>query len=980
MSTPSDDSFRIVGIGASAGGLEALEAFFSNMPATNDFAFVVIQHLSPDYKSLMGELLAKHTEMPIVQGEDGMSVKPGSVYLIPRKKNMTIFQRKLFLTPQEHGLNLPIDIFFRSLAEDAGEQAVGIILSGTGSDGTRGVRAIKEFGGLVIVQDDEDAKFDGMPRSAISTGLIDFVLPAAQIPAELQNFVTGHAMLAATDGTTSRPDTSSLTKIYMLVKRRTGVDLSYYKESTITRRIERRMGINQIGDAKSYIEFLEESASEVSTLFKEILIGVTKFFRDPDAFERLENDVIPAIFKNKQPNEPIRVWVAGCSTGEEAYSIAILLAEFAEKNYRRNDIKIFATDIDKDAIEFASHGLYPESIAADATAERLSKYFIKKGERYQISPAIREMVIFAYHNIFKDPPFRRIDMISCRNLLIYLQSVLQKKILTNFHFSLNTTGFMFLGSSETIGDLSKYFRTVDTKWKIFAYKGEYKPQDLRITPNDTDWRERIEVAQPTSSGAWPQHSERRLEPLYERLIADYVPPCAIVDDNRQLVHTFGELTDYLKLPMGRMDLDVLKMAKDDVSIPMSTALQAAIREKETIAYHDIAIIGAGGNAFSITLTVRPLSTHETPRFAILFEVEDTVVETEEDGDAAPRTVKHRSFDLDESVRRRIADLEGELKYTKENLQATIEELETSNEELQATNEELLSSNEELQSTNEELQSVNEELITVNSEYQKKIEELSELNDDMDNLLSGTAIGTIFLDSDLTIRKYTPPVTSQINIIKTDVGRPFSDLSHNLHYQSMIEDIEGVLRSGRLHETEVQNKEGHWFLVKIMPYATEHEKSKGIVVSLVEITERKLAEQALLRQHELLMRVLDNNPSAITILDHRGRYVYANRQGEELLGMSREEINGVEHNDDRFCFKDPDGGKISDDDLPFATIQRTKEAVQAFDVSLCRGDAENDGSDGRTRIMIRINATPIYDENDDIAGAVLNMRELEEAEG
>ena len=849
------------------------------------------------------------------------------------------------------------------MAEDAGEHAVGVILSGTGSDGTRGARTIKEFGGLVIVQDEEDAKFDGMPRSAISTGLIDFILPAAQIPAELQNFVSGHVTIAETSGSAGTQESGPLTKIYMLVKRRTGVDLTYYKESTITRRIERRMGVNQFRDIHQYVEYLEQSPAEVTTLFKEILIGVTRFFRDTEAFATIIEHVIPEIFHGKEPGDPVRVWVAGCSTGEEAYSLAIFLMEYAEQHNLRNDIKIFATDIDKDAIDFASHGLYPESIAADVSGERLVRYFVKKGEKYQISPAIRETVVFAYHNIFKDPPFRRIDLVSCRNLLIYLQSVLQKKILTNFHFSLNTTGFMFLGSSETIGDLSRYFRTIDTKWKVFAYKGDHKPPDVRFSASDTNWRERVEMAAPRSGVQTAQLPSRPIEPLYERLLAHYVPPCAIVDDNRQLVHTFGDLTNYLRIPTGRMELDITKMAKEDIAIPLGTALQAAIRERSTVAYNQIAVIDTNGHGHTITLTVRTIVNSDSPRFAVLFEREAGCDET----DATDMPVPH-GFNLEESVQRRISDLEGELKHTKENLQATIEELETSNEELQATNEELLSSNEELQSTNEELQSVNEELITVNSEYQKKIEELSELNDDMDNLLSGTAIGTVFLDADLTIRKYTPPVTTQLNIIKTDIGRPFSDLSHNLHYESMLEDVIAVRDSGTSGEAEVQNKDGHWFLVKIMPYLTEHDSTEGIVISLVDITERKLAEQALLRQHELLMRVLDNNPSAITIVDHRGRYIYANRQGEELLQLSRDTLNGVEHNDSRFGITDTDDTPVPDDKLPFSVMQRTGSAVEEVDVRINVGF-------GDERRSIRVNANPIYDENGEITGAVLSMRKL-----
>ena len=966
MSTPVETvPFHVVAIGASAGGLEALESFFDNMPATEDFAFVVIQHLSPDYKSLMGELLAKHTSMTIRHAEDGMEIEAGAVYLIPRKKNMTVYKRKLFLTEQEHGLNLPIDIFFQSLAEDLAERAVGIVLSGTGSDGTRGIRAIKEAGGLVIAQDEEDAKFDGMPRSAISTGIVDFVLTARQMPQELQDFVTGNVRLSTSGPQARLGGSSEITKVFMLIKRKTGVDLSFYKESTILRRLERRMSVNQIHDVPQYIQFLEQSPGEISTLFKEFLIGVTKFFRDQPAFDVLQEQVVPQIFNGKDPSEQIRVWVAGCSTGEEAYSIAILLSEYAEKHYLQNDIKIFATDIDKEAIEFASYGLYPESIAADASRERLTKYFLKKGESYQIIPTIRERVIFAYHNIFKDPPFRRIDLISCRNLLIYLQPVLQKKVLSNFHFSLNTDGFLFLGSSETVGDLSKYFQAIDTKWKLFSYKGEYKPTDLGISAPESGWRERLEGLDRTTDHPTPRPS-RPSEPMYERLIEHYLPPTVVVDDNRQVLHTFGDLSPYLQLPAGRMDLDLSKMAKQEIGIPLGTALQAAIREGRAVAYDDVVVPTGDGEAEAIRLTVRPLQGgHDTRYFAVLFETQHAPAKDE--------SVTAARFDLDESVRRRISDLEGELQYTKENLQATIEELETSNEELQATNEELLSSNEELQSTNEELQSVNEELITVNSEYQKKIDELSELNDDMDNLLSGTAIGTVFLDHNLTIRKYTPPVANQINIIKTDIGRPFGDLSHNLHYDSLLADIQEVMKSEESRELEVQNKDGHWYLAKIQPYRSEQENTRGIVLSLIDITERKSAEQALLRQHELMMRVLDSNPSAILMLDHKGLIIYANRRAEELLGHPEEQLKQMYHDEAVFSPKATDGSRLSSEDLPFAQLRDNGTTLSALNMEIAVGP------DGTDRRWIQINGSPIFGESGEIDGAVLNLRPLSDEE-
>lgn len=955
------ERFHIVAVGASAGGLEALEQFFGSMPASENFAFVVIQHLSPDYKSLMAELLSKHTSMEILQADDGMEIHPGAIYLIPRKKNMTVYKRKLFLTEQEHGLNLPIDIFMQSLAEDVGESAVGVVLSGTGSDGTRGIRAIKEAGGLVIVQDEEDAKFDGMPRSAVSTGIVDYILPADKIPQELQHFVSGNVRLV-TEGAEARlGGSNTITKIFMLIKRKTGVDLSFYKESTILRRIERRMGINQIHDVHRYIDLMEEAPGEITTLFKEILIGVTKFFRDSQAFETVHDQVIPAIFNNRESGEQIRVWVAGCSTGEEAYSLAILLAEYAEEHYLQHDIKIFATDIDKEAIEFASYGLYPESIAADASPERLSKYFVKKGESYQIIPSIREMVIFAYHNIFKDPPFRRIDLISCRNLLIYLQPVLQKKVLSNFHFSLTTSGYLFLGSSETVGELSKYFQNIDHKWKIFAYKGDYQPSEVTFTPPDAGWRERSEqIDRPAQ--VTPRRS-RGNEPVYETLIEHYLPPTVIVDENRQVVHTFGDVSPFLQLPAGKMDLDLSKMARPDIGIPIGAALQSTIRDRKPVGYDDIAVAQPSGDPIVCRLTVRPLKnpTSNARFFAVVFERTDA-----DSGDDLPVT----RFDIDETVQQRIRDLESELQYTKENLQATIEELETSNEELQATNEELLSSNEELQSTNEELQSVNEELITVNSEYQKKIEELSELNDDMDNLLSGTAIGTVFLDSNMTIRKFTPPVARQINIIKSDVGRPFSDLSHNLYYDALLEDIHSVMRSGDARELEVQNRDGYWFLVKIQPYMSEQENTHGIVLSLVDITERKTAEQALLRQHELLMRVLDSNPSGILMLDHRGRIMYANRRGQDVLGYTEEQLGEMHHDDDAFAPTDAEGNPIAADELPFSLIRRDGQPVSEFAMEVTTGpEAGEPGS----RIRVRMNGSPIYDEHGEVEGAVLNMR-------
>ena len=958
-----EETFHIVGVGASAGGLEALEAFFQQMPANDRLAFVVVQHLSPDYKSLMGELLTKHTEMAIHQAEDGMEVAAGAIYLIPRKKNMTCYQGRLFLSEQEHGLNLPIDIFFRSLAEDQGESAIGIVLSGTGSDGTRGIRAIKEAGGMVMVQSEETAKFDGMPRSAISTGIVDYILPPQRMPNELVHYISGSVRIIGAGDKPAETERSALSKIFLLIRRKTGVDLSHYKENTIIRRVERRMGINQIEDLRGYVNYLERTPDEVFTLFKEILIGVTKFFRDPEAFELLKRDVLPAIVAEKGDGEPIRVWVAGCSTGEEAYSLAILLAEYAEAKELSNEIKVFATDIDQDALEHASFGIYPESIAADAPRELLSKHFLKKGESYQIAQSIREMVVFAYHNVFKDPPFRKIDLISCRNLLIYLQNPLQRQVLSNFQFSLTDHGYLFLGSSETAGEQSRYFEMVDSKWKLLRFKGDTSGRETRFAAPDVSWNrsradengDRPILEEEPSNAA----KERRgsLEPVYEKLVERYMPPAALVDESRQIHHLFGDTSRFLKLPAGRMDLNILKLAPKDLSIPLGSALERASKQRIEVTVDPIAL----DDETAVELSIKPIKDRQNRTYyAVVFGTPST--DLGQPGEA-------ERIDIDESVRQRVEDLESELQTTKENLQATIEELETSNEELQATNEELLSSNEELQSTNEELQSVNEELITVNAEYQKKIEELSELNADMDNLFAATHIGTIFLDQDLRIRKFTPPAARQMNIISSDIGRAITDLSHQLEYDNLAEDIQKVMEAGETREIETKNREGEWYLVKVMPYASrDEEEVDGSVVSLIDITRRKRAELALTRQHDLLIRVVQASPTGIVMVDRSGRITYANRKAEEILGLSRKELAELTYNDRRFNIEDLQGATIPDEELPYRKILADGEAVTDYYHRVRTGD--------RT-VTLRISGSPMFGEEGEIEGAVFNLEDVPE---
>ena len=957
------EAVRIVGVGASAGGLEALETFFENMPAHDGIAFVVVQHLSPDYKSLMGEILSKHTEMEIHQAEDGTAVQAGSIYLIPRRKNLTCYQRRIFLTDQERGLNLPIDIFFRSLAEDQGERAVGIVLSGTGSDGTRGIRAIKEAGGMVMVQSEESAKFDGMPKSAISTGIVDYILPPQKMPDELVNYTRGNVRIAGTGEQPAESERSSLSKIFLLIRRRAGVDLSHYKESTIIRRVERRMGIKQIDNLGDYVELLQTSPEEVTTLFKEILIGVTKFFRDPEAFEYLKDQVLPEVLSRKEEGEQIRLWVAGCSTGEEAYSLAILLEEFAEERGIKNEIKVFATDIDKSALEHASSGIYPESIAADAASDRLAKYFVRNGDAYQINRTIREMVVFAYHNVFKDPPFRKIDLISCRNLLIYLQTPLQQQVLNNFQFSLTEGGFLFLGTSETAGEQARYFESVDAKWKILRFKGGKPGGESGFSAPDLSWKANRELRSVEErnfrQGSNSDDVRGVFEPAYEKLMEAYMPPGAIIDENRQVLHLFGETQAYLTLPSGRTDLHILKMARKELSIPLGSALELALRERRQVILEPVSLSEGEQEPAVVQLSVTPVRDRRGALyFGVLFDAPDRGTGPSE----APR------LQIEESVRRRVEDLESELQSTKENLQATIEELETSNEELQATNEELLSSNEELQSTNEELQSVNEELITVNAEYQKKIEELSELNDDMDNLFGATNIGTIFLDDKLRIRKFTPPAAQQISVIESDIGRKITDLSNRLDYEQLEEAIRRVMETGTTAESETRNEAGEWFLVKIMPYTSNGSEFEGSVVSLIDITRRKRAELALTRQRDLLMRVVEANPTGITMVNAKGELTFTNRRGTEILGLQEEEGSERTYNDPRFRITDLEGKPIPDEDLPFWRILETGEGITDYRHKIERHDGT---------VTIKIEGSPIYGENGEIEGAVFNLTEIAE---
>ncbi len=862
-----------VGIGASAGGLEALDAFFVHLPPDSGLAFIVIQHLSPDYKSLMVELLSKRTRMPVRRAEEGLRVEPNTVYLIPPRKQLTILNGRLILSELSpgRGVNLPIDAFFRSLADDQGEKAIGIILSGTGSDGVRGIRHIKEAGGLIMVQSEESARFDGMPRAAIATGLTDLVLAPEEMPPKLLSFVQRPYVDQAQRPQVLLSDEDGLTRVFSLLREQVKVDFTFYKPSTVLRRIERRMAVNQTPDLREYVRLMEAWPAEVSMLFRELLIGVTSFFRDREVFDELGKNVLPGLIESAG-NDELRFWVAGCSTGEEAYSLAILALECMERSGRKRNIKIFATDIDRDAVLQAGNGVYPESIAADLPSGILGRYFQRKGDQYQIQHSVREMVVFAQHNLIKDPPFNNVSLLSCRNLLIYLQPVLQQRVMELFNFALRPQGVLLLGTSETPGEMGDHFETLHHRFKIYRSRGQRRrPVDgcgFRVPLDPLAQREPVRFGRGAHISRQVEE-EQLLDRMLLCLAEDFVLLVAVVNERLELLHLVGNPEGYLKLPSGRLSNDITRMAIKELAIPLSTGLQKVFHTGSDIKYNKVRL-PYGNETRSVRMRIKLLPTRKgQERLAGVFLQESQTEERE--------TVQAQSleYDLSREAEQRIQDLEQELQFTKENLQATIEELETSNEELQATNEELLASNEELQSTNEELQSVNEELHTVNAEYQIKIVEQIEMTNDLENLMAATRIGTLFLDENLEIRKFTPEINRVFRILLSDIGRPVFHLTHLLEGVDLHAVLHRVVEEGGCREREVSTSEGACFLMRALPYQIGGGTASGVVLTFTDIGPLKNAQEEI-RLNEARLR------SLVSILQHRAENV------QELLDYALEE--------------------------------------------------------------------------------------------
>jgi two-component system CheB/CheR fusion protein len=880
--------FLIVGIGASAGGLEAMEEFFHHMPPSSGMAFVVVSHQHAGHVSLLPSLLSRCTAMSVVEAADGMEVEANRVYLAPGGTNLAIMHGTLHFMERasEERVPLPIDYFFRSLAEDQKQRAVCIILSGTGTDGTLGLRAIKAESGMTIAQEPQSAKYQGMPRSAIAAGVVDVVQPANQMSEPLLAYARNLTRPALP--LPERDASQALQKILILLRDRTGNDFAIYKENTTHRRIERRMNVHQIENVKQYLRFVLANPHELDVLFHELLIGVTSFFRDPQAFEVLVDKGLPSLFEGKSEGSTLRVWVAGCSTGEEAYSLAILIREYLTQRKLRFTVQIFGSDLDSRAIETARAGLYPIGIAGDIAPERLQRFFTKEDSSYRVKKEIRDLVVFATHNILTDAPFTKLDLLSCRNLLIYLEAKAQQKILPLFHYALKPNGILFLGSSETIGGFESLFTVIDRKWKLFRRTAELGtfPHLERfpggLLKGTTEARAGSEVLLTTSRPASIPDLIQQL------LVTRYAPAAVVVNGRGEVVYIHGHTGAYLEPAPGPPIHHLIEMAREGLQHDLALALYQAAGREEEVVRRDVRV-KANGDAILVSLTVKKIAEPEAIQglFLVTFDQVRTDKTVPKKG-ARAQTVA--------PLKKGESGLRRELEFTKQRLQQTIEQLQTSNEELKSTNEELQSTNEELQSTNEELettkeelQSLNEELVTVNSELQGKLDALSEASDDLQNLLNSTEVATIFLDNDLRIKRFTSEAKRVSSLIAVDVGRPLSDIVSKLAYDRLLEDVQDVLQTLVVKEREVQATDGSWFFMRILPYRTSKNTIGGLVLTFLEITKMKGAEQVVQAARGLAARIVETVREPLLVLDDQLRVVSANQSFYQTFQVTSREV-------------------------------------------------------------------------------------------
>ena len=886
------DSFYVVGIGASAGGLEALERLFDNMPETTGAAFIVVSHLDPNHVSIMPELIQRSTKMKCFPAEDGMVVEPNHVYVAPPNRDLAVLHGTIqLMEPLEaHGFRLPIDFFFRSLSADAGEKAICIILSGMASDGTAGLRAVKSELGMVMVQDPRSAKFDGMPSSAIKTELADYILPPEEMAPLLIKYISQKGKGVLLDaGIAEGKIPDAFQKLFILLRNCTGYDFSLYKHNTIYRRVERRIAVSQLENLSNYIRMLQQDPAEIEKLFRELLIGVTSFFRDPESFVKLKSLLLELV-KTKPDNGQIRIWVPGCSTGEEAYSIAIIIQECLNETKKQCDVQIFATDIDAVAIEKARTGSFT-GIASDLSKERLNRCFTSKDNLFQARQEIRELLVFARHSVIKDPPFTKLDLISCRNLLIYFGAALQKTVIPIFHYSLVPDGILFLGSSETISSFVDLFSIADNKWKLYRRRDSmFSSQPYAVFP----------ASQPTPTTlqtSATQIETRSLAQEAEQIILTmYSPDCVIIRNTGDIVYIHGNIGKYLDFPQGEAKMNIFELAGEELQQDLPPLIRKVLSSKKSFTSKGLRV-KHHRRIHTLDLTVTPIKEPAAMSGFLLIRFEDIPPQ------------KHISMSKTNHYEKRsrtlLKELERQLRSAKDNLRLAVKDLETSNdelrssnEEMQSTNEEMQSSHEELETSKEELQSLNEELITVNNELQDRNDELSIVNNDMKNLLDSTDIPTIFLDKDLCIKRFTIHATKVVNLIPSDIGRPIDQLAAKFRYENLSVDAKEVLRTLVYKQIELQTNDGLWYQVRILPYRTTSDVIEGVVITFSNITKLKSVydeintlSKAIQHAREYADNIVDTVREALLILDKDLRVLSANRSFYRLFSTVSDKTVG-----------------------------------------------------------------------------------------
>jgi two-component system CheB/CheR fusion protein len=909
MSEQSKDEVVIAALGASAGGLAAFEEFFRHMPADAGIAFIVVQHLAPDHASALSEILSRNTGMPVEEAQDNTRVLPNRVYTIPPNATLTVQNGTLRVTApvQPRGTRTPIDALFRSLAEDQGQNAVCIILSGTGTDGTHGLTAIKEYGGMALAQTVESAKYDAILRSAIGTGLVDYVLPVKEMPAKLLEYA---AHLNSVNGRSEgiREELGPhLSSVHTIIRNRAGHDFSEYKEGTIARRLDRRMKTLQIESVGAYMKVLETQPEEADQLFKDLLIGVTQFFRDPAAFDALSREVIPKLFEGKKLDEQVRACVVGCASGEEAYSLAILLSEHAATLSNSPKIQIFATDIDERTLEMARRGRYPESISEHVSPERIVRFFNKQDSVYQVKREVRERIIFSTHSFIKDPPFSRLDLISCRNVMIYLGRDLQHRVVSLFHYALRTGGYLFLGPSESVSSHRELFQAVDKKHQIYQRK-QTLPRPALTFPLTTVSRTKPTRPLPIET------MDRPVVQQFERIVSErYGPACAIIRENGEAVYFSARVGRYLHTPAGSPDSNVLNMAPDGLRSPLRAALHKALTTRERAVQRGLPI-QLDRVVRHVNLTVDPVTVAQAELFmVVLEEVELAAPASDMRPDAtAEETIKH---------------LENALRTAEEQARAAYEELETSNEELQSANEEYQSTNEELETSKEELQSFNEELETVNAELSRKVNELDHANSDLQNFFDSTQLATIFMDSELRIKKYTPSAGNLFRLLSTDTGRPITDMATQFLHDGLVNDIREVLRSLVACERQADGANGEHYQIKIAPYRTIHNVIDGVAVTFTDVTALRNAELQAHIEKTAAENIVNTVREPMLVLDPSLRVRSANDSFITTFKIAPDLVLGKHlYELDNGQWNIPDLRRLLTDLLP------TKKAVEGFEVN------------------------------------------------